>query len=145
MVFRFKVLMAVMILIIFFWVKLLCGLVSRSQHFGEACCLHLQGWRWRHWLLPTSPHSDVTQKSILVWKLLYFNRLNELTSVLWAHKCYFLSLNCAWNRCVGLRLKLGNTVLILQDWRDTNALYCQHSFWTVLISQILIRSNKKGS
>jgi hypothetical protein len=29
--------------IMLFWVKALCGPVGRSQHFGEACCLHLQG------------------------------------------------------------------------------------------------------
>jgi hypothetical protein len=26
----------------FFWVKVLCRLVGRSQHFGEAQCLHLR-------------------------------------------------------------------------------------------------------
>jgi hypothetical protein len=38
---RFKVLMAVMILVMFFWVKVPCGLVSRSQCFREVGCLHL--------------------------------------------------------------------------------------------------------
>jgi hypothetical protein len=28
----------------FFWIKSSCGLVGRSQHFWEACCLHIQGW-----------------------------------------------------------------------------------------------------
>jgi hypothetical protein len=39
---RFKVFMEVTILIMFFWVKLLCGLIGRSQRFGEASCLNLQ-------------------------------------------------------------------------------------------------------
>jgi hypothetical protein len=29
--------------VMFFQVKLMCGLVGRSQHFIEACFLHLQG------------------------------------------------------------------------------------------------------
>jgi hypothetical protein len=35
------------LLTMFFWVKSPCDLVGKSQHFGEACCLHLQGWRSR--------------------------------------------------------------------------------------------------
>jgi hypothetical protein len=38
---RFKIFMTVMILIMLFWVKSLCGLVGRSQEFGEVYCLHL--------------------------------------------------------------------------------------------------------
>jgi hypothetical protein len=34
-----------MILMMFFGVNSLCGLVGRSQCFREACCLHLQGCR----------------------------------------------------------------------------------------------------
>jgi hypothetical protein len=34
-------------LMTFFWVKSPCGLAGRSQRFGDACCLHLQGWSWR--------------------------------------------------------------------------------------------------
>jgi hypothetical protein len=59
----------------FFWVKSPCGLVDRCQGFGEACCFHLlqpEGtWRWRYhaslklWLLPTSPHGNLTQKNII--------------------------------------------------------------------------------
>jgi hypothetical protein len=37
--------MAVTVLMTFFWVMALCGLVGRSQRFGKACCLHLQGSR----------------------------------------------------------------------------------------------------
>jgi hypothetical protein len=33
------------VLMIFFWVQSPCGLVGISQRFGEAFCLHLQGWR----------------------------------------------------------------------------------------------------
>jgi hypothetical protein len=31
-------------LMTFFWVKSPWGLFGRSRRFGEACCLHLQGW-----------------------------------------------------------------------------------------------------
>jgi hypothetical protein len=40
---RFTTFKAMTILMTFFWVETPCGLVSRSQCFGEACCLHLQG------------------------------------------------------------------------------------------------------
>jgi hypothetical protein len=33
------------ILMMFFWVKAPCGLVSRNQRFGEACCLNSQPWK----------------------------------------------------------------------------------------------------
>jgi hypothetical protein len=59
---RSKVFAAVAILMMFFWVKSACGLVGRSQRFGEARCVHLQGWYWRRWLLVTSPHGDLTRK-----------------------------------------------------------------------------------
>jgi hypothetical protein len=39
---RFKVFMAVTILIMFFWVKSTCGLVGRSQRFEDTFCLHLK-------------------------------------------------------------------------------------------------------
>jgi hypothetical protein len=39
-----KILTVVTVLIMFFWVKLPCWFVGRSQHIREACCLHLQGW-----------------------------------------------------------------------------------------------------
>jgi hypothetical protein len=32
------------ILMMFFWAWAPCGLAGRSQRFGEAYCLHLQGW-----------------------------------------------------------------------------------------------------
>jgi hypothetical protein len=41
---RFELFTAVAILIMLFWVNSPCDLVGRSQRFGEACCLHLQGW-----------------------------------------------------------------------------------------------------
>jgi hypothetical protein len=34
-------------LIMSLWVKEPCGLVGRSQRFGEAYCLHLQGWSYQ--------------------------------------------------------------------------------------------------
>jgi hypothetical protein len=40
---RFTTFTAMTILMTFFWVETKCGLVNRSQCFGEACCLHLQG------------------------------------------------------------------------------------------------------
>jgi hypothetical protein len=40
---RFKVFIEVMILMMLFSVKVQCGVVGRSQHFGEACSLHLHG------------------------------------------------------------------------------------------------------
>jgi hypothetical protein len=51
------------ILMMWFWVKALYGLVVKRQHFGEACCL-CPSWRWRGhvWLLPASPHDFLTQK-----------------------------------------------------------------------------------
>jgi hypothetical protein len=39
----FKILMAVTILVMFFRIKSPCVLVGKSQRFGEACCLFLQG------------------------------------------------------------------------------------------------------
>jgi hypothetical protein len=47
-----------------FWVKSPCGLVGRIHSFGEACCLHLQGWS-DHIILPTSPLRDLTWKNII--------------------------------------------------------------------------------
>jgi hypothetical protein len=41
---RFKVLTAVTILIMFFWVKAPRGLVGRTERFEEASSLHLQDW-----------------------------------------------------------------------------------------------------
>jgi hypothetical protein len=52
---RIKVLTAVAILMMFFWVKSPRGLIGRNQRFGEACFLHLQG------------RSDFTSKS--TWRL----------------------------------------------------------------------------
>jgi hypothetical protein len=40
---RYEVFTAVTILMMFFWVWASCGLTGRSQRFGEAYCLHLQG------------------------------------------------------------------------------------------------------
>jgi hypothetical protein len=40
---RFKFFTSVTILNMFVSVKAPCGLVDRSQRFGEAYCLHLQG------------------------------------------------------------------------------------------------------
>jgi hypothetical protein len=50
---RFEVFKVVTILMIFFWVWAPCGLAGRSQHFGEAYCLHLH------------PHGAQTQKNIV--------------------------------------------------------------------------------
>jgi hypothetical protein len=44
---RFEVLTAVKMLMLFFWVVMLCGLVGRYQCFGGTYCLHLQLWIWR--------------------------------------------------------------------------------------------------
>jgi hypothetical protein len=41
---RLNAFMVIILLIMFFWVKTPFGLVGRSQHFEEVCCLHLQGW-----------------------------------------------------------------------------------------------------
>jgi hypothetical protein len=38
------VLTAVSVPIRFFWVKSPCRLVGRCRRFGQACCLHLEGW-----------------------------------------------------------------------------------------------------
>jgi hypothetical protein len=40
----FKIFMVAMVLMMFFWVKMPCGLAGKSQRFGEACCLHLQAF-----------------------------------------------------------------------------------------------------
>jgi hypothetical protein len=40
---RYEVLTAVRISMLVFWVITPCALVARYQHFGETCCLHLQG------------------------------------------------------------------------------------------------------
>jgi hypothetical protein len=73
----------------FFWVKSPCELVGRNQRFGEECCSHLQGWRWRQhaspkrWFLPTSSEGYLTQKNIIKTErclLIYwtiFSLLNE--------------------------------------------------------------------
>jgi hypothetical protein len=41
---RYKVSKAMTMLMMFFSVKSPCGLVGRSQRFGELCCLHGQPW-----------------------------------------------------------------------------------------------------
>jgi hypothetical protein len=104
---RFKIFTAVAILIMSFWVKSSCWLVGRSQRFGEACCLHLQGlsynfrnvlspslglkwslqpWRWRQhaspkrWLLPTNPRGELPQKNM--------TRISELSLIsFWCSLC----------------------------------------------------------
>jgi hypothetical protein len=40
MLVSFKVLKAVLILIMFFWVKSPRGQIGTSRRFGEACCVH---------------------------------------------------------------------------------------------------------
>jgi hypothetical protein len=55
----FKIFRAVTILIVFFWVESPRGLVGRSQRFGEACCLSLQGGRRMY------PHGYSIQKNII--------------------------------------------------------------------------------
>jgi hypothetical protein len=46
------------------------GLVGLYQRFGEAYCLHLQGWRQyvspKRWYLPTSPQG-VTSQNIYIF------------------------------------------------------------------------------
>jgi hypothetical protein len=59
---RFEVFVAVMIMMMFFWVLMPCGLVSRFQCFRETYCLHLP----KRWHLPTSPHGARTQKNIII-------------------------------------------------------------------------------
>jgi hypothetical protein len=41
---RFEVLTTMKVLVLFFWVMMMCGLVDRYQHFGETYCLHRQSW-----------------------------------------------------------------------------------------------------
>jgi hypothetical protein len=42
---RFEVPKAMTMNIIVFWDIMQCSVVDRYQHFGESCCLHLQGKR----------------------------------------------------------------------------------------------------
>jgi hypothetical protein len=52
---RFEVFMAVMMILMLFWVLSRCRFIGRCHPSGETYCLHLQGWRdkaekWRDYI-----------------------------------------------------------------------------------------------
>jgi hypothetical protein len=49
----------------FFWVKLPCGLIGTSRRFEEACCINHQHASLTRWLLPNNPDGSLNQKNFI--------------------------------------------------------------------------------
>jgi hypothetical protein len=129
----------------FFWVWAPCGLAGRSQRFGEAYCLHLQGWsdhagipwflvwslqpwRWRQyaspkrWLLPASPHGAQIQKNIIKTILLLsfseskrYSRFWTQFFLIFSSQTWFLSLTASPSSLLTF-WNIFNTCLVYVFW-----------------------------
>jgi len=64
---RSKVLTAMKMSVLIFWVVTPYGFVGKYQLYEGTYCFHLHGWRWKQyvspsgWYLSTSPHGVTTQ------------------------------------------------------------------------------------
>jgi hypothetical protein len=62
-----------LMLMLVFWVAMLCGLVVRYQYFGSTYCLYLQGWRWSSMLFQkTNNDIFITVRTSNILEVTYF-------------------------------------------------------------------------
>jgi hypothetical protein len=75
--------MMMMMMTMFYWVLVPCRLVGSCHRFGEAYCLHLQGWSWRvsmFWNHTKMVH--VVEKIQSFWMLKDVKHMGSVTTVL---------------------------------------------------------------